>query len=82
MEYYHLNRDYKMLLDRIQVHYRCCGPDSYLEWYKVNWFREEYITEELNNSVRERCHSIVRRLVTMVIMVAMVTTVAVVTMAV
>ncbi|KAL1139891.1 hypothetical protein AAG570_006868 [Ranatra chinensis] len=44
------SKDYstKVLLDRMQVAFECCGRDSYEDWFDFNWYDNTDIKDDLN----------------------------------
>lgn len=46
MRQYKSNPKLKTTMDRLQMEYRCCGSQSYRDWFLTSWIGEEWINIE------------------------------------
>ncbi|CAG2243139.1 PRPH2 [Mytilus edulis] len=47
MNVYHNEPKAKLLIDRLQLDYHCCGSEKHEEWYAIGWMNMKYIN--INN---------------------------------
>lgn len=43
MKRYKTDMTIKVTIDDLQLRYRCCGSNSYTDWFKINWVNEDFI---------------------------------------
>jgi len=43
MSMYRTNGDVKEKIDKVQLHYRCCGAKRYSDWFRVSWVDTTYV---------------------------------------
>ena len=42
----------KVMMDQLQTSYRCCGSNTYADWFTINWVNEEFLNVKHNDVVR------------------------------
>ncbi|CAG2199483.1 PRPH2 [Mytilus edulis] len=56
MNVYHNEPKAKLLIDRLQLDYHCCGSEKHEEWYAIGWMNMKYIN--INNpETKNKCFS-------------------------
>lgn len=43
MKKYKEGSEFKLEIDYLQMNYKCCGSDSYKDWYDVSWVSTKYL---------------------------------------
>ncbi|KAK3091183.1 hypothetical protein FSP39_017799 [Pinctada imbricata] len=43
MKRYKTDKSAKMMMDQVQISYKCCGSNTYLDWLTTNWINEEFL---------------------------------------
>uniref|UniRef100_K1QFM3 Rod outer segment membrane protein 1 n=1 Tax=Magallana gigas TaxID=29159 RepID=K1QFM3_MAGGI len=39
----------KVLIDRLQIQYMCCGSENYVDWFTTSWVNEEFLDVDDEN---------------------------------
>lgn len=46
MRHYLLEHEWKETIDKMQYNLKCCGIDSYTDWYKISWLTSYHINTD------------------------------------
>jgi peripherin-2 len=43
MKLYKKDMEFKVLIDKLQIQYRCCGSNRYEDWFSISWVNEDFV---------------------------------------
>ncbi|XP_061163223.1 peripherin-2-like [Saccostrea echinata] len=49
LKLYKKDLELKILIDKLQMEYLCCGSNNYEDWFKVSWVNEDFLDVEDEN---------------------------------
>lgn len=52
MRLYKKDMEIKVLIDKLQIQYMCCGSENYVDWFKTSWVNEEFLDVDDENIKR------------------------------
>lgn len=52
MRLYKKDMELKVLIDKLQIQYMCCGSENYVDWFKTSWVNEEFLDVDDENIKR------------------------------